>query len=251
MKFVRVAVDDRKIYGRLEGDTVVCLDKAPYLGGVETGEKLCLSACRLLAPVEPSKVVAVGLNYLDHIEEMKDWIPEEPVIFMKPSSSVIGPEDKIVWPPRSKTISYEAELALVIGKNCRNVTKEEAKDYIFAYTCLNDVTARDLQPIDQQWTRAKGYDTFAPIGPILTDEIDPKNANISSKVSGETKQNSNTDHMMRDVYELTSFISSVMTLYPGDVITTGTPSGVGFLKEGDVVEVTVEGIGTLRNHFGK
>ncbi|MBQ3864624.1 MAG: fumarylacetoacetate hydrolase family protein [Clostridia bacterium] len=251
MKYVRVEIDGTKKYGCLDGDKVCFLDKAPYLGGKATGETADLASCRLLAPVEPTKVVAVGLNYLDHIEEMKDWVPEEPVIFMKPSSSVIGPEEKIVWPPRSATVSYEAELALVIGKNCRNVTKEEAKDYIFGYTCLNDVTARDLQPIDQQWTRAKGYDTFAPIGPVITDEIDPKNAPISSKLSGELRQNSNTDHMMRDVYELTSFISSVMTLYPGDVITTGTPSGVGIMKDGDVVEITVEGIGTLRNPFGK
>ena len=251
MKFVRVLYEGKKEYGRLDGDKVLFLDKAPYLGGKETGYTADLASCKLLAPAEPSKVVAVGLNYMDHIEEMKDWVPEEPVIFMKPSSSVIGPEDKIVWPPRSATVSYEAELALVIGKDCRNVTKEEAKDYIFGYTCLNDVTARDLQPIDQQWTRAKGYDTFAPIGPIITDEIDPKNAPISSKLSGELRQNSNTDHMMRDVYELTSFISSVMTLYPGDIITTGTPSGVGIMKDGDVVEITVEGIGTLRNFFGK
>ncbi|MDK2801215.1 MAG: hypothetical protein PWQ70_2834, partial [Clostridiales bacterium] len=165
-----------------------------------------------------------------------------------PSTSVIGPEQKIVLPSMSQRVDYEAEIAIVIKKTAKNIAVENAKQYILGYTCLNDVTARDLQKLDAQWTRAKGFDTFAPLGPWITDEIDPNNVDIKLLLNGELKQHSNTSNFIWKAEELVSFISQVMTLLPGDVITTGTPSGIGPMKSGDCVEVTIEGIGTLRNY---
>ncbi len=196
----------------------------------------------------PSKIVAVGINYRDHATEMKHDLPEEPMIFIKPSTSAIGPEDKIIMPSMSKRVDYEAELALVIGKQAKNVEPEEALQYVLGATCLNDVTARDLQKKDGQWTRAKGFDTFAPIGPFIVTGVDYNNIDIELVLNGETKQKSNTAYFIANAQKIVSYISKIMTLNPGDVIATGTPSGVGPLSKGDVVEVRLQGIGTLRNH---
>ena len=174
-------------------------------------------------------------------------MPDEPVIFIKPASAVIGPGEAIVCPKRSSRVDYEAELAAVIGKRCKNVSAQDAPQYILGYTCLNDVTARDIQPIDGQWTRAKGFDTFAPIGPCIETEFDPGNAPIQSALNGRVCQDGNTSMMMRSVSELVAFISGVMTLEPGDVVTTGTPEGVGPMQPGDTVKVRIGGIGTLVN----
>lgn len=215
-----------------------------------TGEQISIS--RLLPPVLPGKIVAVGLNYRDHANEMGIEIPKEPILFMKPSTSVIGPEEEIVYPSRSSRVDYEAELAVVIARTCKGVDARDAADYILGYTCLNDVTARDLQARDGQWTRSKSFDTFAPIGPwIVTDIEDPHNLPIRALLNGETRQSSNTSNLIFTVYELVDFISHVMTLREGDVIATGTPSGIGPMNPGDEIAVEIEGIGVLKNRVIK
>lgn len=195
----------------------------------------------------PSKVVAVGLNYRDHARELKMDIPGYPLIFMKPSTSVIGDGDPIVFPVQTQELHYEGELGIVIGKRARNVPAGKALDFIAGYTCANDVTARDLQRLDGQWTRAKSFDTFCPLGPRIVSDMHPTALEIMTRVNGEVKQRSTTANMIFDVYDLVSFISGIMTLLPGDVIITGTPPGVGPLLPGDTVEVEIEGIGTLTN----
>jgi 2-keto-4-pentenoate hydratase/2-oxohepta-3-ene-1,7-dioic acid hydratase in catechol pathway len=195
----------------------------------------------------PSKVIAIGLNYRDHAGEMNVQVPEYPLIFMKPSTAVIGNEDRIVCPPDTKELHYEGELAVVIRDRIRNITQEEAARHIAGYTCANDVTARDLQRLDGQWTRSKSFDTFCPLGPRIVSDIDPTTLEIMTRVNGVAKQHSNTQMMVFDVYFLTAFVSRIMTLLPGDVIITGTPPGVGPIVPGDVVEVEIEGIGVLRN----
>ncbi len=203
---------------------------------------------KLLAPVLPGKIIAVGLNYRDHAQEMGLALPQNPILFMKPSTSVIGPDDKISYPAQSGRVDYEAELGVVISRKCRNVKAGRARDFIFGYTCLNDVTARDLQAADGQWTRAKSFDTFAPIGPwIVTDIEDPHNLAISSRLNGELKQSSSTSNLIFSVFDLVEFISSVMTLEKGDLIATGTPSGIGPMNRGDEIRIEIEGIGTLTN----
>jgi 2-keto-4-pentenoate hydratase/2-oxohepta-3-ene-1,7-dioic acid hydratase in catechol pathway len=206
---------------------------------------------RIKEPVLPSKIVCVGLNYRDHAAELKMEIPDEPIIFIKPPTSVIGHLDKIIYPDCSNQVDYEAELGIIISKETRNVKEQNAEDFIGGYTILNDVTARDLQRKDIQWTRAKSFDTFCPIGPRIETELDPMNQNISLKLNGEIKQNSNTENMIFDVYELVEFISNIMTLNPGDVIATGTPPGVGPMNVGDTVEVELGGIGVLKNYVKK
>jgi len=195
----------------------------------------------------PTKIIAIGLNYLDHARELNMEIPEYPLIFMKPPTAVIGSGETIIYPPQTQELHYEGELGIVMGKRARNISEEEAKHYIAGYTCANDVTARDLQRKDGQWTRAKSFDTFCPLGPRIVKGIDPTNLAIATRVNGITKQNSSTNQMIFNAYKLVSFISAIMTLLPGDVISTGTPPGVGELKVGDVVEVEIEGIGVLRN----
>jgi 2-keto-4-pentenoate hydratase/2-oxohepta-3-ene-1,7-dioic acid hydratase in catechol pathway len=203
---------------------------------------------RLLAPAVPSKIIAVGLNYRDHAKEMGLTPPEEPIIFMKPLSAVIGPGDDIIFPAQSSRVDYEAELAVVIGKRCRDVNAVDAADVILGYTCFNDVTARDLQIKDGQWTRAKSFDTFAPLGPwIETDIEDPNSLGITLRLNGEIRQTSNTNNLIFNVCNLVEFISSIMTLERWDVIATGTPSGIGPMVKGDEIEVSIEGIGVLKN----
>ena len=198
-------------------------------------------------PISPSKIVCVGLNYKDHADELKMEIPNEPKIFLKPPSGAIGHEDVIKYPKSSNEVDYEAELAIVIGEKGKKIDVELANEYIGGYTILNDVTARDLQRKDEQWTRAKSFDTFAPMGPFIETEMDPNDQNISLKVNGEIRQKSNTKNMIFSPQELVEFISNIMTLNPGDVIATGTPSGVGELKSGDIVEIAIDDIGILKN----
>jgi len=202
---------------------------------------------KINSPVSPSKVVCVGLNYKDHAKELKMELPDEPVIFLKPPTAVIGHLDSIIYPNCSNQVDYEAELGIVISKEARNVS--DAGEFIGGYTIFNDVTARDLQKKDIQWTRAKSFDTFAPIGPCIETELDSSNLNISLKLNGEFKQKSNTKNMIFNVYELVEFVSNIMTLKPGDVIATGTPPGVGPMNVGDTVEAEIEGIGVLKNYI--
>ncbi|MBP1908841.1 2-keto-4-pentenoate hydratase/2-oxohepta-3-ene-1,7-dioic acid hydratase in catechol pathway [Methanolobus bombayensis] len=208
-----------------------------------------LSDVEILPPSTPSKVVCVGLNYHDHAKELGLSVPEEPILFIKPPSSVIGQHGKILYPRISKRVDYEAELAIVIGKRCKSIKYERAYDVIAGFTCFNDVTARDLQQQDGQWTRAKSFDTFAPVGPFVVpvEDFNPEDASIVSRVNGEVMQDSNISNLIFDIPYLIEFISGVMTLEVGDIIATGTPPGVGELHPGDVVEVEIEGIGTLVN----
>ncbi|MBA2859057.1 2-keto-4-pentenoate hydratase/2-oxohepta-3-ene-1,7-dioic acid hydratase in catechol pathway [Methanococcus maripaludis] len=197
--------------------------------------------------IKPSKIVCAGLNYKDHAEELKMKLPKEPVIFLKPTSSIIYNEESIKIPKASERVDYEAELAIVIGKTCKSVKKEDAKNYIKGFTILNDVTARDLQEKDGQWTRAKSFDTFCPVGPKIVSGIDANNLKIQLRVNGKIKQDSNTNNMIFSVEELVEFVSSIMTLYPDDIISTGTPPGIGKLEKGDIVEIEIENIGILKN----
>jgi 2-keto-4-pentenoate hydratase/2-oxohepta-3-ene-1,7-dioic acid hydratase in catechol pathway len=250
MRIVRFALHDRTGYGILEGEKISVLQGTPYAGGLAqtSGEVVSVPAVRLLAPCEPSKIVAVGLNYIEHAAEFGHAVPSDPLIFMKPSTTVIGHEDDIVYPGMSRQVDYEAELAVVIGKACRNVPVESFQDYVLGYSCINDVTARDLQKKDGQFTRSKSFDTFAPLGPWIETAIsDPDNLMVESYLNGIQKQSSSTSNMVFSVGMLVSFFSRIMTLLPGDVIATGTPSGVGPMSPGDVIEVRVEGIGALRN----
>jgi 2-keto-4-pentenoate hydratase/2-oxohepta-3-ene-1,7-dioic acid hydratase in catechol pathway len=233
---------DEIFYGDIENGRVY------PKGGVPAGI-FNLSELRVLPPASPSKIVCVGLNYRDHAEEMHMEIPEEPVLFLKPPSAVIGHEDKIIYPASSSRVEYEAELAFVIGKRCKNISASKALDVIAGYTCFNDVTARDLQYKDVQWTRSKSFDTFAAFGPYLAspEEVDISDAKIACRVNGETMQASSTSNLIFDIPYLIEFITEIMTLEVGDVIATGTPPGVGELQRGDIVEVEIQGIGTLRN----
>jgi len=213
-----------------------------------TGRRFPLADVRLLAPVLPSKVVAVGQNYADHAREMGSAAPAEPVLFLKPSTSVTGQGDPIAYPIKlTERVDYEGELAVIIGRLCREVLIERAQDVIFGYTCANDVTARDLQRRDVQFTRGKGFDTFAPLGPWIVTDVDPSDLALEVRVNGEVRQKSRTSQLIFDCDYLVSFISQVMTLLPGDVISTGTPAGVSPMKVGDVVEVEIERIGCLKN----
>jgi len=248
MRIVRFEADSKASYGILDGDTVRRIRGDIFSSYEVTTQRFSFEEVKLLAPCMPSKIVAVGLNYASHIEEMAEASRKDPVLFLKPSTAVIGPKDYIVYPEMSQRVDYEGELAVVIGRRCKDVEEDQVYDYIFGYTCFNDVTARDLQSIDGQWTRAKSFDTFAPIGPWIARGIDPHYLDLEVRVNGEVKQNSNTSFLLHNVEELVSFISKVMTLLPGDVIATGTPSGISPMKPGDVVEVEIEGIGVLENY---
>jgi 2-keto-4-pentenoate hydratase/2-oxohepta-3-ene-1,7-dioic acid hydratase in catechol pathway len=196
---------------------------------------------------QPSKIIAIGLNYHDHAKELNMQVPDYPLIFLKPPSAVIGSGENIIYPPETGEMHYEGELAVVIKDKVRNLSVEEARKHIAGYACANDVTARDLQKKDGQWTRSKSFDTFCPLGPRIVSDIDPTNSEIMTRVNGVIRQHLNTDNMVFNVYELVSFVSGIMTLLPGDVIITGTPPGVGPIQVGDEVEVEIEGIGVLRN----
>jgi 2-keto-4-pentenoate hydratase/2-oxohepta-3-ene-1,7-dioic acid hydratase in catechol pathway len=245
LKLIRCASNGKVFFGVLDEEREIVRE---IKGGKEiSDEELKFSELKILPPCQPSKIVAVGLNYRDHAEEMKLPIPQEPILFIKPSTSIIAHDEEIIYPSISKRVDYEAELGVVIKQRAKNVSEGEAKGYILGYTCFNDVTARDLQKRDGQYTRSKGFDTFAPLGPCIETSIEPGQLIIEAYVNGEQKQSGNTKDMVFSVFHLVSFISQVMTLLPGDVIATGTPAGVGSLNIGDIVEVRIEGMKTLRN----
>jgi 2-keto-4-pentenoate hydratase/2-oxohepta-3-ene-1,7-dioic acid hydratase in catechol pathway len=248
MKYVRFLDEGRVKYGAVEGERIEEISGDIFDNFQVTDKVHNLAGVKLLAPCEPTKVVLVGLNYIDHARELKMDLPSAPVIFLKPSTAVIGPEDTIIYPRMCKQLDYEAELAVVIKAKVKNIRPEEVKDCLLGYTCYNDVTARDLQKQDVQWTRAKSFDTFSPLGPYVVDKIDPGDLKIELRLNGALKQSSNTKNCVFGVERLISFISRIMTLLPGDVVTTGTPVGVGPMKAGDTVEVAIEKIGVLRNY---
>jgi 2-keto-4-pentenoate hydratase/2-oxohepta-3-ene-1,7-dioic acid hydratase in catechol pathway len=247
MRFARFLYQNETYWGIVDHDQVQVLQGTPFGLWEVSNRRIPLSWVSLLPPCTPSKIVCVGLNYRDHARELGMPLPEEPLLFLKPPSSVIGHGQKIIYPPESNQVDYEAELAVVIKEKISRATEEEARTKILGYTCGNDVTARDLQRKDGQWTRAKSFDTFCPLGPFLAVDLDIDNLKIELKVNGEIRQQSSTKEMIFPVPRLVSFISSVMTLYPGDVVMTGTPPGVGSLQVGDVVSVEIEGIGVLTN----
>ena len=199
-------------------------------------------------PQQPTKIVLVGLNYTDHAAELGMPLPDEPIIFLKPPTALLGPEDWIIYPAQAQRVDYEAELAVVMQDQCTHVEPEAVLEHVAGFTCLNDVTARDLQKKDMQWTRAKSFDTFCPVGPRIVKEIEPNNVRIQSYLNGELRQDSSTANFIFSVEELVSFVSQVMTLLPGDIVATGTPSGIGAMQRGDTIEIVIEGIGTLRNY---
>ena len=253
MRVARFAGEDDPTFGVVgEEDgvpTIAVLKGDPLYAGFElTGQKVVLDDVRLLAPVIPrSKVVCVGKNYAAHAAEMGGEVPTTPLTFLKPNTSVIGPGDPIVYPAQTSEVHHEGELAVVIGRICKDVPAEDAAKVIFGYTVANDVTARDLQRTDGQWTRAKGFDTFCPLGPWIETNLDPTDLRVTTTVGDELRQDGRTSDMVFSVADVVAYVSSFMTLLPGDVLLTGTPEGVGPLEVGDSVSVTVEGIGTLTN----
>ncbi len=249
MKIARFSHEGAINFGILDDEELVVIDGDPMFQGFETtGERVPLSAATLLAPVIPrSKIVAVGKNYREHVAEMGGTEPPPaPLLFLKPNTSIIGPGDAIVRPPQSERVDYEGELAVVVGKIAKNVPASDALSIVFGYTIANDVTARDLQAKDGQWTRAKGFDTFCPVGPVIETDYSA-DAQLTTRVNGEVKQSGRLSEMVHGIPEIIEYASSVFTLLPGDLILTGTPSGVGPVVAGDVVEVEIEGIGVLRN----
>ncbi|MHC1758694.1 MAG: fumarylacetoacetate hydrolase family protein [Negativicutes bacterium] len=247
MKYVRFEFQGATSYGILSDDRIQVLQGDLFNQPVVTGLIVGLSDVRLMAPCAPSKAVCIGLNYRDHAEEMKHDLPKEPLFFLKPSSSLNDPEGEIRYPTISQNVHHEAELAVVIGKTAKHIKAEQAYEFVFGYTCANDVTARDIQKSDGQWTRGKGFDTFMPIGPWIETELDPHTLDIKGSVNGQLRQSSNTKNLIFRIPELIEFVTQVMTLYPGDVILTGTPSGVGPMEVGDSVTVEIAGIGALTN----
>jgi len=238
------------LFGVLEDDGLISIISGdPIYSGIQkTAATIELNKVRLLAPIIPrSKVVCIGKNYADHAAEMGGVVPDEPIIFLKPNTSVIGPNDTIVWPEMSERIDHEAELAIVIGRICKDVPKERVNDVIFGYTIANDVTARDLQKKDGQWTRAKGFDTFCPLGPWIETEFIPGDQKISATLNGEIKQSSMLSEMIFKVPKIIEFVTNVMTLLPGDVILTGTPAGIGPMPAGSTISISIDGLGTLTN----
>ncbi len=231
----------------MEGEVAREIADHPFGNPTFTGRTWQLADIRLLAPILASKIICVGKNYAAHAAEMGSAPPENPVIFMKPSTSIASPNSAIVIPPTSQQVDYEGELAVVIGRPCKDVKAARANDVILGYTVANDVTARDHQRMDGQWTRAKSYDTFCPLGPWIETSIDPSDLEIKTEVDGVVKQQSRTSLLLHSIPELIEWVSAVMTLLPGDVILTGTPEGVGPIVEGQSVSVTIEGIGTLTN----
>ncbi len=248
MKIVRVRNDEGIVYGAVEPEGIRLYKGSPLFEWESSETVAPFESVQLLSPVFPTKVLAVGRNYVEHASEMGVETPDSPVIFLKPATSVIGPGAAIVLPPDSVNVHHEAELAVVIGSVARNVRAEDATSVILGYTIANDVTARDLQRLDGQWTRGKGFDTFCPLGPAIETEFDPlEGADILCRVNGELRQSGQTTDMVFGVAELIEYVTRIMTLLPGDVILTGTPSGVGPIVDGDVVEVEVGGIGVLTN----
>ncbi len=249
MKIYRFLHQGRPAIGVAEGDAVARYDgvAAISLGARIDETPTAIGSLSLLPPVTPSKIVAVGRNYAEHAKELGNDAPSEPILFLKPPSALLPPNGTILRPPQSQRVDFEGELAIVIAREAKNVGRAQWRDYVLGFTCADDVTARDLQKKDVQFTRGKSFDTFLPLGPCIETDLDPSSLSLTTRVNGETRQNGNTSQMIFACDVLVEFITSVMTLLPGDVIITGTPAGVGPLVSGDVVEVTIEGIGTLRN----
>ena len=246
----KLGVGTDPLFGVLnDQDAILVLRGDPIYSGIVPAEKsLKLSDVKLLAPVIPrSKLVCIGKNYADHAAEMNSEVPSEPIIFIKPNTSVIGPNEVIIWPRMSERVDYEAELAIVIGRICKEVPASKAKDVIYGYTLANDVTARDLQKKDGQWSRAKGFDTFCPLGPWIETEFIPGDQKITSTLNGEVKQSSMLSEMIFKVPQIIEFVTNVMTLLPGDVILTGTPGGIGPMPSGASITVAIDGLGALTN----
>ena len=247
MRTCRFRRGGRELYGVIDGLEVRALSAEPWAGGLPQGPSFKLSEVTLLAPTVPTKVVAVGRNYRAHARELGNEVPKEPLIFIKPSTAVVGPGAEIRLPEVSKEVHYEAEMACVMGKALGRASAAEAREAVFGWTCLNDVTARDIQRAEAHFTRAKSFDTFCPLGPVIETAMDPLEAVVSCRVNGEQRQRGFAGDMTFDPFALVAFISNVMTLLPGDVVSTGTPEGVGKLERGDWVEVEVSGVGVLKN----
>jgi 2-keto-4-pentenoate hydratase/2-oxohepta-3-ene-1,7-dioic acid hydratase in catechol pathway len=248
MRLIRYTIgNDAPRYGWVYEDHVGPIEGEPFGEFRRLEAEIPLHMVRLLAPFRPGKIICVGRNYAEHAREQNVEVPEIPMLFMKPPSAIISPGDTIILPPQSKQVEHEGELGVVIGRAGRWIPAEQALSHVMGYTAANDVTARDLQRRDGQWTRGKGFDTFLPLGPWIETELDPSDVLVQTRVNGEMRQMASTREMMFPVEQLIAFISSVMTLEPGDLILTGTPAGIGALQPGDVVEVTVEGIGSLSN----
>jgi 2-keto-4-pentenoate hydratase/2-oxohepta-3-ene-1,7-dioic acid hydratase in catechol pathway len=249
VKIARFSTGGDPRFGIVDGDEIVVLKGDPMFMGFDTAEeRVPLDSVRLLAPVIPrSKVVCIGLNYPDHRADMGDVGPSTPLMFLKPNTAVVGPGDAIQLPPGIGKVVHEGELVIVIGRIAKQVKAADFADYVFGYTIGNDVSARDLMESDGQWARAKGYDTFAPIGPVIETELDPADAEITTFVDGEQRRHGNTSQMLHSIGEIVAFASDVWTLLPGDIIMTGTPGGLGGFTAGQTVDITIEGIGTLSN----
>lgn len=247
MRIARYVHDGEVAFGVVEGEQVAELESHPFGPITFNGTRRALAEVKLLAPVLPSKVVAIGKNYADHATEMGGDVPAQPLIFLKPSTAVTGTGEPIAAPPSSERVDYEGELAVVIGRLCRDVPEDRAMEVVLGYTCGNDVTARDQQRSDGQWSRAKGYDSFCPLGPWIETDVDISDLRITTTVNGDVKQDGRTSQIVHKVPALIAYITACMTLLPGDVILTGTPAGVGPLAIGDEVAVEIEGIGRLVN----
>lgn len=235
------------LWGMMQDGLIYPMRQAPHLGGEPDGDPRPVEEVELAAPVTPTKVICVGRNYAEHAAELGNEVPPEPLIFLKPPSSITGPDAPVVYPAISERVDHEGELALVIGRRARNLREEDAASAIFGYTVANDVTARDLQRKDGQWTRGKGFDTFAPVGPWVETDFDPANRRVRCLVNGVVRQDGNTALMIYSIGRILAFVSRFMTLEPGDLVLTGTPAGVGAVQPGDVMTVEVEGLGTLSN----
>jgi 2-keto-4-pentenoate hydratase/2-oxohepta-3-ene-1,7-dioic acid hydratase in catechol pathway len=251
MRIVRFAISRHNHYGILTGNKVQQLYANPFKQLKLLNQFYKLNEVRLLPPCQPSKIVAIGINYRSHATEFKHDLPDSPLMFLKPGTAVIGPEDNIIYPSLSKQVDFEGELGIVMGKKAHLIDAADAPKYILGYTCFNDVTARDLQKKDGQWTRAKGFDTFAAIGPWIETELDPSNLKLETRLNGEIKQSGTTSDLIFPVAQLVSAVSQVMTLLPGDLIASGTPGGIGSMQPGDTIEIYIEGIGTLVNHVSR
>ena len=248
MRIARFSLNGEPRFGIVDGPELVVLKGHPLVSGYDTtGERVPLKDVKLLAPTIPSKIVCIGKNYADHVAEMGREINPEPTIFFKPSSAIIGPGDSIVLPKQSNRVELEAELAIVMGQITKNVSQEQALDHVWGFTIANDVTARDLQASDDQWARAKAFDTFCPLGPWIETEFVPDGQIVESRIDGETKQQASIDLMLHNVTKIISYVSQNMTLLPGDVILTGTPAGISRIDSGQLIECEIEGIGTLLN----
>lgn len=247
MKIARFNLNGEIRFGSVAGDQVSLFAGNPFESKELSGESIALDQIQLLAPVAPSKIICIGMNYAAHAAEISQDVPDEPLMFFKPISAIIGPHDKIVLPHQSDQVELEVELAVVIGKVDKNISKSEVKSHIFGYTVGNDITARDIQFSDLQWARSKGFDTFCPLGPWIETDFDPTGKRLDSRVHGEQRQHATTRDMIFDVETIVSFVSENVTLFPGDIILTGSPAGISRITHGDAIECEIEGIGVLHN----